>query len=900
MPSALSSCALGWVLAATLATGLYAAPTSPAAAAATMPAAKPVKIDDSALRYYAQHRQMDRVKIELKRLQTLYPGYTIPKDAFAPVADAGGPEDQPLWDLFGADKLDELQARIKLHEQTDPTWHPPQLLVTKLHAKMMRVKILAMYKAAKWENLLALAKTDPSAFSPKDLDLMWKIAAAAANAHKLDQSLSLYQSILKTEQDPQKRIATLQMAMAHLPMAAIEDLYAMGHVGPDGRNEFDVILTDITRARIVAILHDARPDNLKPQDFASFRAFAKSAADPNQPGLVGWYYYKRADYPNALKWFKLAISKGGDGIIAHGLARSLLALGNYPAAEAVSYAWRNNYVANSMLYIDVLGRQLAASVPPYVSNQDLANYAEVTLETSSGEGAQALGWYAYNSCQYHAALQWFHRAAAWYPKESTITGLALTYKRLGDMPQFIATVNRYDGLFPSVVALVFPDDHYTTPLPCEQAVMAPLAAPSFTPPPTINQAGQIVRSDPPPPPAITYAPGTAPNYQNSIHDPLWRYVWGYVPSPTGAPYQPVPANYRGQAWHMPAYDPRLFPVAVNPQNPLRYAALQNTSPDAPASRYPVAASAPSAPEPFNGPWPALARKVSGAPAMPYQSNGYKLISVVAPGTKGAPQDDTQPHYEFVPPAPSIDPGATGTLDRPTGLPYQPLIQPTPTEASLPQQHVPYGTAPSVRVRQRYRVAPVRHNIHRDHGPRQRRVTGNDRPVAKSATTCAGATGAPRAAVAAGWCLMHLSRPEEASQAFWRGTAGVGSTRADAYYGMALAGLSSGLLGPPRRALQSGTLSPPHRHQIEAMMLGLEANDEYRAGHYNAALAALDRKRAIVPEQRADSLMRAWSLLNLSKPRAAFALFQALDRQVSTPDSRRGLGVAEARLTPGNN
>ncbi len=901
MPSAVSSWGLGLVLAATLASGLRAAPAVPAAASATLPATKPVKIDDSALRYYAQHHQMDRVKIELKRLQALYPGYKIPKDAFAPVADAGGPEDQPLWDLFGADKLDELEARIKQHEHSDPSWHPPLLLVTKLHVKMMRAKILAMYKAAKWDNLLALAKTDPSAFSTKDLDLMWKVAAAAANAHKMQQSLSLYETILKTEQDPQKRIATLQMAMAHLPMASIEDLYAMGHVGPDGRNEFDVILTDITRARIVAFLHDTRPDNIKPQDFASFRAYVKTATDPNQPGLVGWYYYKRADYPNALKWFKLAISKGGDGIIAHGLARSLLELGNYPAAEAVSYAWRDHYVPNSMLYIDILGRQLAESIPPYVSNQDLANYAGVTLQTSSGEGAQALGWYAYNSCQYHAALQWFHRAAAWYPKESTIKGLALTYKRLGDMPQFVATVNRYDGLFPDVVALVFPDDHYTTPLPCEQSVMAPLAAPVLAAPAAIiNQAGQIVRSDPPPPEAMAYAPGTAPNYQDSFHDPLWRYVWGYVPSPTGEPYQPVQPNYHGQAWHMPVYDPRLFPVAVNPQNPLRYATLQNPAPDAPARLFAIAEASPSAPEPFTGPWPALARKVSGAPAMPYQSNGYKLISVMAPRAKGATGDDTQPHYQFVPPPPAIDPGATGALDRPAGLPYQPLIQPIPAAAPVPQQQLPYVAAPAVPAPPQRRTTAPRRASARDHATAQRLVIRHDRRAARTATTCGSAEGTPRAAVAAGWCLMHLNRSEEASQAFWRGTAGAGSTRADAFYGMALAGLNSGLRGPARSALQSGTLSPQRQRQIDAMMLGLEANDDYRAGHYRAALAALDRKRSIVPEQRSDSLMRAWSLLNLSKPRAAFALFQALDRQVSTADSRRGLGVAEARLTPGNN
>lgn len=889
MRPALIASRFGIVVALALASGVTSA--SPATTLAK-PVVSPAKIDDSALRYYAQHHQMARVKIELERLQTLYPGYKIPKDAFVPVADAGGPEDQPLWDLFGADKLVELEAQIKLHEAADPNWHPPLLLVNKLHAKEMRSKILAYYKAAKWEHLLMLAKADPTAFTSKDLDLMWKIAAAAANAHKLDKALGIYQTILKTTQDPQKRIATLQMAMAHLPMADVEQLYAMGQILADGHNEFDAILTDITRARIVAFLHDARPDNIKPEDFASFRTFAKSATDPNQAGLVGWYYYKRVDYPHALTWFKLAMSKGGDGVIAHGLARSLLELGNYPAAEAVAFAWRNSNVDNSMLYIDMLGRQLAESIPPYVSNQDIANYAQVTLETTSGEGAQALAWYAYNSCQYHAALQWFRRAAAWYPKEGTVKGLALTYKRLGDMPQFVATVNRYDGLFPSVVALVFPDDHYTTPPPCEQSIMAPLAAPVFTPPAIINRAGQVIRTDPPPPQAITYAPGTAPNYLNSVHDPLWRYVWGYVPSPTGEPFQPVPANYHGQAWHMPTYDPRLLPVAENPQNPLRFAAMLNAASDAPASRLAIAADAPSAPEPFLGPWPELARKVLGAPTMPYQVNGYKLMTVAAPRQTGNP--DAGGHYQFVPPAPTIDPGATGTLAHTNRLPYQPLMQPIPANAAPASQQASYEATTPPPERLMHRPAP------------RRRFVGQHRPLPRSTrasangtTSCGNATNTPREAVAAGWCLMHLDRAEEAGRAFWRGTAGSGSVRADAYFGMALAGLHSGLPDPARSALESGALTPQHQRQIETMVLALEASDNYRSGHYRAALAALDRKRSFTPESRNDSLMRAWSLLNLSKTRAALALFQALDRQTSTPDSRRGLGVAEARMTPGN-
>ena len=68
--------------------------------------------------------------------------------------------------------------------------------------------------------------------------------------------------------------------------------------------------------------------------------------------------------------------------------------------------------------------------PPYIEPARLARYAAVTMESASGEGAQGLGWYAYNSCQFDVARFWFERAVAWFPKEATVYGYVLTLRRL--------------------------------------------------------------------------------------------------------------------------------------------------------------------------------------------------------------------------------------------------------------------------------------------------------------------------------------------------------------------------------------------------------------------------------------------------------------------------------------
>ena len=113
-------------------------------------------------------------------------------------------------------------------------------------------------------------------------------------------------------------------------------------------------------------------------------------------------------------------------MIAHGLAHTLRRLGMVREAEEVAYAWREPLVNNVILFIDLLETDLTRQVPPYIEPERIARYAQVTLNTASGEGARALAWYAYNSCQFDAALEWFQRGVAWLPKEATVYGYALT------------------------------------------------------------------------------------------------------------------------------------------------------------------------------------------------------------------------------------------------------------------------------------------------------------------------------------------------------------------------------------------------------------------------------------------------------------------------------------------
>ena len=191
-----------------------------------------------------------------------------------------------------------------------------------------------------------------------------------------------------------------------------------------------------------------------------------------QVGLIGGGIFAdrlHRQFREALEWFKQAIARGGDAMVAHGLAHTLRELNMMREAEEVAYAWRERFVGNELLFIDLLERKLTLANPPFIEPVRIERYARVVNATASGEGAQGLAWYAYNSCQFDTALEWFQRAVAWMPSEGSVFGYALTLQRLKRQRPFLEVVNRYDGLFPRVVDLLF-QSAAARPMPCEAPV----------------------------------------------------------------------------------------------------------------------------------------------------------------------------------------------------------------------------------------------------------------------------------------------------------------------------------------------------------------------------------------------------------------------------------------------
>lgn len=428
------------------------------------------EVDESALRYYAANGQRERAEAEGRRLAALHPGWTVPPEIWT--ARPSPPDERPLWALFAIDDLAGLKRAIAERREAEPGWRPSDDLARKLARKELRLTLLGHARKAQWLSVADLAGSFGKGADVDDVELAWAVAEGFARSDRQPEAFALYGAILTRRADPKERRATIQKAISLLPMADVELLLAMGKTDADGTPEFAALAIDVTRGRIAAILHDERQAPLEPAEREAFETYARASDDPGQPGLVAWLALKQNRLPEALDWFKHAIARGGDAMIAHGLAHTLLRLGHRREAEEVAFAWREPLTNNAILFIDVLEAELTRPVPPAIEPERLARYARVTLESRSAEGAQGLGWYAYNSCQFETALGWFQRASAWQPKENSIYGQALALQRLKRPREFVELVNRYDGLFPKVVALAFSGPTEDLPGPCDRPATA--------------------------------------------------------------------------------------------------------------------------------------------------------------------------------------------------------------------------------------------------------------------------------------------------------------------------------------------------------------------------------------------------------------------------------------------
>lgn len=408
------------------------------------------RVDESALRYYAAQHATARVDAEIRRLRALYPGWEPPADLYRPAAD-----EQGLWDLYGKDQVAELKLEIERRAARQPGWRPSQDMLDKLHRKEQRLELLKASDSADWTKVQKMVERDPMLVSADDLEVVWRVAEAAAKTDARPRALELYRMALAGAKTPDERAGTVRKALAAMGAEAAGPLFAEERIGPDGKGEFEPLRVDVARATLSDWL---RADAGKPVPKDAFdrvsRVAETDAGSADDAVLLGWVEHRRKAAAPAQRWFDLAAKRGGGAKAAIGAALVREGSGRHAEAVALLEAATDDAEA-AALFLDLASADLVRPNAGTIPAARLARIAAVTEKLESGDAAQALGWYAHGARQYEAASAWFAKAMAWRPSAKSAEGHLLALAALKNRDAFRRLDADYRGRFPDMARVVF-------------------------------------------------------------------------------------------------------------------------------------------------------------------------------------------------------------------------------------------------------------------------------------------------------------------------------------------------------------------------------------------------------------------------------------------------------------
>lgn len=420
-------------------------------------------VDESALRYFAQQGDLNRLEAEIRRLKALYPNWQPPVDLLDPKA-GGGPSDvQPVWDLYGEGRIAEARRAMGRLQASKPGWQPPADLVAALNEAEARQRMINAAANKQWNTVLTIAGQTPSLLVCGRVDVLWLVADAFIATNKPSRAGDVYSYILKNCTNTNERRATIDRAVAKLPSAMVTPLFGMERIGPDGKGEFSGPRLDFIR-RLVG---DASRDEsivVPEEELSMLEAAARESKSPDDANLLGFYFTRHGDTTQAYEWFKESLDRGGGAKAAEGYVYAMHAAGQDLRAEPTAYKWRDASDANMVAYILLVSTLLnppsqTGTSPELITatpvDQDVVNrFVPVVMQRHSPLGALSLGWYAINTRQTAAAADWFRQSLAWQPSEAAAYGLGLALNALGDAAGVQNTIETWKSQFPRLPSLL--------------------------------------------------------------------------------------------------------------------------------------------------------------------------------------------------------------------------------------------------------------------------------------------------------------------------------------------------------------------------------------------------------------------------------------------------------------
>lgn len=423
--------------------GQTMAEAAPHAEAAAAPA---VKVDDTALRYYAVNKDLKRLGAEMRRLKQLYPDWQPPKDLFST-----GPQisEQPLWDVYKTGNFAAVRAQIAQIQSANPKWQPSDDLMLKLGQGESRAMIGRAYAQGNWQQVLAAAQNEPKLLVCEEMQVLWNVGEASSRLGNYAEAFELYRYILSNCTDQKLRLSTVQKAALLLPEAGTTALLALGKVMPDGSTEFEDVGFDGIRRQLGEFIKDgsfsAAPTGDAIARFVDFVNRKQSSEDAN---LIGWYFYAQNDWKNANGWFIAAARYGKAASSIDGVVLTLRKMGENDDAMKIARRYMNDAPTVAKQYVELVSEKLADTTAPFeMSKTDRTEFERIVSTQKLALGAQALGWKYLEENDAKTAAKWFGDSVSWEPTEGGVVGLAVIASRAKNNRELQQIKTRYGQEF---------------------------------------------------------------------------------------------------------------------------------------------------------------------------------------------------------------------------------------------------------------------------------------------------------------------------------------------------------------------------------------------------------------------------------------------------------------------
>ena len=397
------------------------------AAAATPAASSAPQVDDSALRYYASTKDLQRLGAEMRRLKQLYPEWQPPKDLFTGEASVS---EEPLWEIYKTGNFAALRARIAEMQSANPKWQPSDDLMQKLQISEARVLVYRSYDQKSWQQVISSAASTPSMLTCGEMQVLWDVGEAYARLKNYADSFELYRYILTRCDDPGLRLSTVQKASLLLPDVGAKSLLAFSRTMPDGSQEFeDIAFNPIRKDLGDFIQNGSFNGNLDPQNLKSFVDFVQRKQVVDDANLLAWYFYAQEDWQTSNDWFMQAARYQRNPKSLEGVILTLRKLDRIDDAFKVAQRFVNASPEIAKQYIEIQSARITEPKGQVaLSDKDIADLEKVVTDQKSALGAQALGW-NYLAKDKTLASQWFTSSISYEPNEGGVIGLAVLASR---------------------------------------------------------------------------------------------------------------------------------------------------------------------------------------------------------------------------------------------------------------------------------------------------------------------------------------------------------------------------------------------------------------------------------------------------------------------------------------